>query len=77
MARSRPLAHEALRKLRDQRAQLEQDEKRLRGEAAEELARIILECGAELIEPPRFRQLMRLVMERGVDGALARLEKQA
>lgn len=73
MARSRPVAHEALKRLRDQRAQLDEDEKRLRKQAADDLAQVLLDCGAELLDPARFRQLMRLVMVHGIDPSLTRL----
>ncbi|WP_225008049.1 DUF6437 family protein [Novosphingobium percolationis] len=73
MARSRPVAHEALKRLREQRAQLDEDEKRLRKQAADDLAQVLLDCGAELHDPTRFRQLIRLVMEYGIDASLTRL----
>ena len=51
MARSKPTARDALKKLREQRAQLENEEARLREEAATELGKLLIECGAETIEP--------------------------
>ena len=41
MARSKPTARDALKKLREQRAQLENEEARLREEAATELGKLL------------------------------------
>jgi Family of unknown function (DUF6437) len=73
MARSKPTAIEALAKLREQREALDQRERQLRGEAAGELGKLLLECGAESLEPAKLRQLMRHTTTIGIDGALARL----
>ena len=52
MARSKPSALDALRKLREQREELDAREARLREEAATELGRLLIECGAETLEQP-------------------------
>jgi hypothetical protein len=51
MARSKPSARNALKKLREQREELDAQEARLRDEASGELGKVLLECGAETIEP--------------------------
>jgi len=73
MARSRPSARDALRKLREQREELDVKEARLRDEAATELGQVLIECGAETIEPAALRQLMRQSMSLGIDETLKRL----
>ena len=67
MARSKPTARHALKKLREQRARLESEEARLRQEAATELGRLLIECGAETIEPAKLRQIVRASMALGID----------
>ena len=57
MARSKPTARDALKKLREQRAQLENEEARLREEAATELGKLLIECSAETIDPAQWRGL--------------------
>ena len=42
-------------------------------EAAAELGRVLIECGAETIEPAAFRQLIRQSMTLGIDETLKRL----
>ena len=73
MARSKPSARDALRKLREQREELEAREARLREEAAAELGKLLVECGAETIEPAQLRQLVRASMALGIDETLKRL----
>jgi hypothetical protein len=73
MARSKPSARDALRKLREQREELEAKEAKLRDEAATELGRVLIECGAETIEPAALRQLIRQSMNLGIDETLKRL----
>ena len=73
MARSKPTARDALRKLREQRVQLEKEEARLREEAATELGRLLIECGAETIEPAKLRQVVRASMALGIDETLKRI----
>ena len=60
MARSKPSARDALRKLLEQREELDAREARLREEAAAELGKLLVECGAETIEPAQLRRLDRL-----------------
>ena len=73
MARSKPTARDALRKLREQRVQLEKEEARLREEAATELGRLLIECGAETIEPAQLRQIIRGAMALGIEETLKRI----
>ena len=73
MARSKPSARDALRKLREQREELDAKEARLRDEAAAELGKVLIECGAEMIEPAALRQLIRQSMTLGIDETLKRL----
>ena len=73
MARSKPSARDALRKLREQRQELEAREARLREEAAAELGKVLVECGAETIDPAQLRQLVRASMTLGIDETLKRL----
>lgn len=73
MARSKPSARNALKKLREQREELDAQEARLRDEAAGELGKVLLECGAETIEPAQLKQLIRASLTIGIDDALKRL----
>jgi len=73
MARSRPSALDALKRLREQREELAQRERVLHDEAAGELAKLLIECGAETLDPGKLRQLVRAAMAVGIDAALARL----
>ena len=73
MARSKPSARNALKKLREQREELDAQETRLREEAAGELGKVLLECGAETIEPAQLKQLIRASLTIGIDDALKRL----
>jgi hypothetical protein len=73
MARSKPSARDALKKLREQRRELDAREARLREEAAAELGKVLVECGAETIEPAQLRQLVRASMTLGIDETLKRL----
>ena len=73
MARSKPTARDALRKLREQRVQLEKEEARLREEAASELGRLLIECGAETIEPAQLRQIIRGAIALGIEETLKRI----
>lgn len=73
MARSKPTARDALRKLREQRVQLENEEARLREEAATELGRVLIEYGAETIEPAQLRQMIRGAMALGIEETLKRI----
>ena len=73
MARSKPTARDALKKLREQRAQLESEEARLRQEAATELGKVLIECGAETIEPAELKRVVQASMALGIDETLKRL----
>ena len=73
MARSKPSARNALKKLREQREELDAQEARLRDEAAGELGKVLLECGAETIEPAQLKQLIRASLTIGIGDALKRL----
>lgn len=73
MARSKPTPRDALQRLRDQRDALDAKERELREAAANELGQVIVECGAETLEPARFRQLIRQAMTLGIDETLRRL----
>ncbi len=54
MARSKTSARDALMKLQRQRDELAAQETRLREGAAAELGRVMLDCGAEAIEPAQL-----------------------
>ena len=73
MARSKPSARDALKKLREQRLELDAQEVRLRDEAATELGKLLVECGAETIEPAQLRQIVRAAMALGIEETLKRL----
>jgi len=73
MARSKPSARDALKKLREQRLELDAQEVRLRDEAAIELGKILVECGAETIEPAELRRVVQASMALGIDETLKRL----
>jgi hypothetical protein len=73
MARSKPSALESLRKLREQRARFDSEEARLRQEAASELGKLLIECGAETIEPAQLRQVVRAAMTLGIEETLKRI----
>ena len=73
MARSKTSAREALRKVREERAALDSREAGLREEAAAELGQVLLECGAETIDPGELRRLIARVMTLGIGTALGRL----
>ena len=73
MARSKPSALDALRKLREQRAHLDNEETRLRQQAASELGKLLIECGAETIEPAQLRQVVRAAMTLGIEETLKRI----
>lgn len=73
MARSKPSARDALRKLREQRLELDAQEVRLRDEAATELGKMLVECGAETIEPAQLKRVVQASMALGIDETLKRL----
>lgn len=73
MARSKPSARDALKKLREQRLELDAQEVRLRDEAAIELGKLLVECGAETIEPAQLKRVVQASMALGIDETLKRL----
>ena len=73
MARSKPTARDALMKLRNERQELETREAKLRDEAAGELGRLLVDCGAETLDPGQLRQLVRRSMTLGIEESLRRL----
>jgi hypothetical protein len=73
MARSKTSAVDALKRLQAQRSELDARETKLRTDAANELGRVLLECGAENIEPAKLRLLMKQTGAIGIDGVLAKL----
>jgi hypothetical protein len=72
MARSRN-ARSALNRLREQRAELDAREAQLREQAAQELGRMLLECGAETMEAAKLKRLVNKALDMGIDAALERL----
>ncbi len=73
MARSKPSARDALKKLREQRLELDAQEVRLRDEAAIELGKMLVECGAETIEPAELKRVVQASMALGIEETLKRL----
>jgi hypothetical protein len=73
MARSKPNALEALRKLGEERRLLDAREATLREEAAAELGRLLINGDTASIEPAKLKQLIRASMTLGIDTALSRL----
>lgn len=77
MARSKVSARDALLKVQRQREELAAEETKLREGAATELGRVLLDCGAETLEPAQIRQLIRQVMALGIAESLGRLASTA
>lgn len=73
MARSKPNALEALRKLGEERRLLDAREATLREEAAAELGSLLINGDTASIEPAKLKQLIRASMTLGIDSALSRL----
>jgi len=73
MARSKVSARDALLKVQRQREELAAEETKLREGVATELGQVLLECGAEILEPAQLRQLIRQSMAIGIDESLKRL----
>jgi hypothetical protein len=73
MARSKPSALEALRKLGEERRLLDAREASLREEAAAELGRLLINGDTASTEPAKLKQLIRASMTLGIDTALSRL----
>lgn len=75
MARSKTSAVDALIRLQAQRSELDARETKLRTDAANELKKVLLECGAETIEPAKLRLLLKQTIVLGIDAALAKVGK--
>ena len=75
MARSKTSAVDALKRLQAQRNELDARETKLRTDAANELGKVLLECGAETIEPAKLRLLLKQTIVLGIDAALAKVGK--
>lgn len=73
MARSRPSARDALIKLKRQREELDAQEAALRENAATELGKVLLDCGAETLEPNELRQIVQRAMVLGSEETMKRL----
>lgn len=73
MARSKVNARDALRKLQEQRERLAAEEARLRENVAAELGAIMLDCGAETLEPAALKRLMLAVREIGIEETMKRV----
>ena len=73
MARSRPSARDALIKLKRQREELDAQEATLRESAAAELGKVLLDWGAETLEPNELRQIVQRTMTLGFEETLKRL----
>src|SRR3546814_3803457 len=68
---------DALKKLREQREELAAKEAKLRDEAAIVLGHILIECGAETIEPAQLRQIVRGAMALGNEETLKRIDRKS
>ena len=73
MTKVRSGALEALRKLHEQRRELDAREAQLKQKAAGELGQLLLECGAESFEPSELKALLKVVTKLGPKVALERL----
>ena len=73
MTKPRPSPLESLRKLQQQRAELDQREADLRQQAAAELGQVLLDCGAETLEPRDLKDLLKSTMRLGPKAAIERL----
>ena len=75
MARSKTSAVDALKRLQAQRSEHDARETKLRTDAANELGRMLLECGAETIDAAKLRQLIKHTSAMGIDTVLTKLGK--
>ena len=73
MTKVRTGALEALRKLQNQRRELDAREAQLKHKAAGELGEMLLQCGAESFEPSELKALLKVVAKLGPKAALERL----
>ncbi|MCP5396107.1 MAG: hypothetical protein H6918_05135 [Sphingomonadaceae bacterium] len=63
----------ALLRLREQRALLDEKEAKLRLQAAQELGTMLLDCGADTIEPSQLKRLVTCALDRGIEVAIERI----
>ena len=73
MIKAKTGAIDALKKLQMQRQQLNARESELRHKAAAELGTMLLECGAESLDPGELKALLRAAIRLGAKPALERL----
>lgn len=73
MARSKVSARDALLKVQHRREELAAEETRLRESAATELGRVMLDCGAEALDPGALKRLLLSVQDLGIEEALKRI----
>jgi len=73
MARSKSGALGALKKLRDEKDKLAAREAELKAQAANELGQVMLDCGAEAIDPAQLRRLMMSVQALGLEETMKRM----
>ena len=73
MTKVRAGALEALRKLQDQRRELDAREAQLKQKAAGELGQLLLDCGSESFEPRDLKALLKVVAKLGPKTSLERL----
>jgi hypothetical protein len=73
MTRAKTNAIDALRKLTSERQALDQRETELRHKAAAELGQLLLDCGAEPIDPSDLKVLLKAVVKLGAPVAIERL----
>ena len=73
MTKARSGALEALRKLQEQRSQLDAREHELKRQAAAELGAVLLDCGAEQVPLADLKLLLRAAVKLGPRAAIERL----
>ncbi|NNM78046.1 hypothetical protein HJG53_14155 [Sphingomonas sp. ID1715] len=73
MAKKKPSALEALARLNDERAQLENRGAELKRAAALELGMIVLDAGGGAIGPAKLKELVARIVAAGADVSLQRL----
>ena len=73
MTKAKSGALDALRRLREQRHQLDSRETELKRQAAAELGEILLDCGAEQVPVAELKTLLKAVAKLGPKAAIERL----
>lgn len=73
VAKKKPSALEALARLNDERAQLENRGAELKRAAALELGMIVLDAGGGAIGPAKLKELIARIVGTGADASLQRL----